>query len=299
MVYWIITVLLIVAVLLTVKVILLKKEIRKVTARLSKEDDRALTVDGVDRDLSSLIAEVNKMYHRSLKVRNDADKNEKALRSTISMVSHDMKTPLTSVIGYLQLAEKSEGDEVRKNIEIALDRAIYLNELVNDFFEVSLVESDKFAIDSKSLNICELICEEIFALAPGFDKCGIVPRFDNSDEDIRITTDRKMLTRIIQNLLSNCIKYSEKKTDISVHKEAGKVHLTITSDSSKPVDTERIFDKFYREDESRSGSGAGLGMYICKKFAVALGGEIKAEQKNDELCVHLIIPDGVQNLSNK
>lgn len=293
MIYLIIAVLLIAVIILTIKLILLKKEIKKVTARLSKDDKRALPVDGVDRDLSDMITEINKMYDRTLEIRNNASKSEKSLRSAISMVSHDMKTPLTSVIGYLQLAQKSEGDEVRKNTKIALERATYLNELVNDFFEVSLVESDKFVIEPESLNVCELVCEEIFALAPSFDKCGIVPRFDNSDEDIRIITDRKMLTRIIQNLLSNCIKYSEKKTDISVRKEAGKVQLMITSGSSKPVDTERIFDKFYREDESRSGSGAGLGMYICKKFAIALGGEIKATQNNDELCVHLIIPDTI------
>ena len=291
MIYLIIAVLLIAVLILTIKLILLKREIKKVAARLSKDDKRALPVDGVDRDLSDMIAEINKMYDRTLQIRNNASKSEKSLRSAISIVSHDMKTPLTSVIGYLQLAQKSEGDEVRKNIEIALERATYLNELVNDFFEVSLAESDKFVIDPESLNICELVCEEIFALAPSFDKCGIVPSFDNADEDIMITTDRKMLTRIIQNLLSNCIKYSEKKTDISVSKEADKVHLTITSGSSKLVNTEKIFDKFYREDESRSGSGAGLGMYICKKFAIALGGEISAEQKDNELYIHLFIPD--------
>lgn len=174
-----------------------------------------------------------------------------------------------------------------------MERATYLNALVNDFFDVSLAESDRYMIEPESLNVCELICEEIFALAPNFDKCGIIPRFDDSDKDIRVITDRKMLTRIIQNLLSNCIKYSEKKTDISVSKESGSLYLTIVSCSKKPVDTNKIFDKFYREDESRSGSGAGLGMYICKKFAVALGGDISAEQIDDDLYIHLIIPDKV------
>lgn len=291
MIYLIIAVLLLAVIILTIKLILLKKEIKKVSARLSQDDKRALPVDGVDRDLSGMIVEINNMYERMLQIRNNASNSEKSLRSAISIISHDMKTPLTSVIGYLQLAQKSEGDEVRKNIEIALERAVYLNELVNDFFEVSLAESDKLVIDPESLNVCELICEEIFALAPGFDKRGIVPRFDNADEDIRIITDRKMLTRIIQNLLSNCIKYSEKKTDVSVRKEAGKVFLTITSGSGRQVDTEKIFDKFYREDESRAGNGSGLGMYICKKFAIALGGEISAEQKGNELYVHLVIPD--------
>ena len=291
MVYLIIVVLSIATIILTAKVILLKKEFRKVAARLSKEDDRALTVDGVDRDLSSMIAEVNRMYHRTLMIRNDATKNEKSLRNAISMVSHDMKTPLTSVIGYLQLALKSEGDDVRKSIGIALERAEYLNELVNDFFEVSLVDSDRYVINVETFNVYELICEEIFALAPDFDKRGIIPHFDNSDEDIKIFTDRKMFTRIIQNLLSNCVKYSECKTAISVRKENGWLYLSVVSGTNKTVDTDRIFDKFYREDESRTGSGAGLGMYICKRFADALGGEIRAEQRGSDLFMYLIIPD--------
>ena len=291
MVYLIIAVLLITVILLTVKLILLKKEIKKTTARLSKGDDRALPVDGVDHDLSSMITEVNNMYYRTLEIRNNASKSEHALRSAISMVSHDMKTPLTSVIGYLQLAQKSSGDDVRANIDIALERAHYLNELVNDFFEVSLVESDKYVMNPESLNVCELICEEIFALAPNFDKRGIVPKFDNSDEDIRLTTDRKMLTRIVQNLLSNCIKYSEQKTDIFATKEGNQLHLKIVSGCSKPVDTNRMFDKFYREDEARSGEGAGLGMYICKKFTSALGGDIHAEQTGTDLIVEAVIPD--------
>lgn len=291
MVYLIVVALSIATILLTAKVILLKKELRNVAARLSKEDDRALTVDGVDRDLSSLIAEINRMYQRTLVIRNDATKNEKSLRNAISMVSHDMKTPLTSVIGYLQLARKSEGDDIQKSIGIALERAEYLNELVNDFFEVSLVDLDRYVITIETFNVCELICEEIFALAPGFDKRGIIPKFDNSDEDIKIITDRKMFTRIVQNLLSNCVKYSERKTDISIHKENGSVYLTVVSGTSKTVDTDRLFDKFYREDESRTGSGAGLGMYICKRFADALGGEIRAEQSGSDLFMYLIIPD--------
>ena len=293
MVYLIVVALSIAIILLTAKVILLKKEFRKVAARLSKEDDRALTVDGIDRDLSLMIAEVNRIYHRTLMIRNDATKNEKSLRNAISMVSHDMKTPLTSVIGYLQLALKSEGDDVRKSIGIALERAEYLNELVNDFFEVSLVDSDRYVINVETFNVCELICEEIFALAPDFDKRGIIPKFDNSDEDIKIITDRKMFTRIVQNLMSNCVKYSECKTDISIRKENSCLYLTVVSETSKTVDTDKIFDKFYREDESRTGSGAGLGMYICKRFADALGGEIRAEQRGNDLFVYLTIPDNL------
>ena len=280
--YLIIGILIIIVLILLVKLILLKKEMRSTTAQLSKDDNRALSVDAVDRDLNKLIAEVNNMYEHTLEIRNESAKGEKALRSSISMISHDMKTPLTSIIGYLQLARKSEGEEAQKNIDIAL---------VNDFFEVSLIDTDRYVQEPETLNVCELILEEVFALSPSFDKKGIVPKFDNSDDVIKITTDRKMFKRIIQNLLSNCIKYSEHRADLSVTREDDKVRIKVISNSSKQIDTDKMFDKFYREDESRTGEGSGLGMYICKKFAERLGGDIYAEQVENELTVNLILPN--------
>ncbi len=291
MIYLIIAILGAAVGILTVKLILLKNEIRKATARLPRLGDRTLSVDSVDKDLSGLISEINNMYEKTLEIRNNASVNEKTLRNSISMVTHDMKTPLTSVIGYLQLSLKSEGEEAKKNIEIALERAVYLNTLVNDFFEVSLIDSEKYSSEPEEFNICELICEEIFALAPSFDKRGIVPQFGNAEENIRINTDKKMLKRIIQNLLSNCIKYSEGKTELSAVKTKDRVTITVTSACRGKVDTEKLFQKYYREDEARSGEGAGLGMYICKRFADRLGGDIRAEQNEGDLIVSLEIPD--------
>lgn len=296
MLYLIIAILLVITSVLLIKLILLKKEIRKASVRLSRGDDRTLPVDGIDKDLNSMIAEVNKMYFRTLDIRNDSLKNEKSLRSAISMVSHDMKTPLTSVIGYLQLARKSEGDEMLRNIDIALDRATYLNGLVNDFFDLSVVESDSYVLSPETLNICELICEEVFALSPAFDRRGIEPSFGNSDEQILITTDRKMITRIIQNLLSNCAKYAEKTVDISVRKDSGNVTVDIVSCLTGTVDTEKMFDRFYREDEARSGEGAGLGLYIVRKFTEALGGKISASQTGDRLTTVLVLPEAIKSV---
>lgn len=289
--YILIAILSVTTIILLIRLILIKRELKKASARLSKDINRALPVDMVDGDLSDLIVQINRMYDSMLQIRSEAGASEKALRSAISVVSHDMKTPLTSVIGYLQLAKKAEGEEVSRNIDIALERATYLNELVNDFFEVSLIDSDRYVADLENLNICELICEEIFALAPNFDKRGITPSFENSDEDIRLNVDRKMFKRIMQNLFSNCIKYSEDKTDVTVKREDGKVRIRVISGCGKQIDTAKMFDKFYREDESRSGEGAGLGMYICKKFTKILGGEIYAEQIGSELTVNIVFPE--------
>ena len=284
--YVIIAILAICLVILLAKYLLIKNELKKASARLSKDLSRALPVEMVDPDLNELIIQINRMYEALLEVRNEGNESEKALRNAISVVSHDMKTPLTSVIGYLQLSKNAQGEEVQQYIDIALERADYLNELVNDFFEVSLIDSDRYAVQLEEINICELILEEIFALAPSFDKRGIRPVFENAEEDIRLMVDRKMFRRIIQNLLGNCVKYAEERIEVQVeHKDADFVTIRFISGCSAVIDTDRIFDKFYREDEARSGEGAGLGMYICRKFTDLMGGELTARQEGKTLIV--------------
>ena len=156
--------------------------------------------------------------------------------------------------------------------------------MVNDFFEISLIDADSFSPNLESLNICELICEEIFALSPSFDKKGMLPVFEKSDRDIRVQADRKMCTRVFQNYFSNCIKYGVGEVVIDVDESSTeKVRITITNTPQNTVNPDKMFERFYRDDQARSGEGAGLGMFICKSFVEAMQGSIRAEMIEGKL----------------
>ncbi len=290
MLYVIISVLIALVLFLFVWLLLLKKEMRHISLEMKKnEDRRQMNIELVDGDLQSMITEVNKLYEEILRVKTDTMKEEDRLKESVSMISHDMRTPLTSIIGYLQVAQRSEDEaEVEQNVEIALERAKYLNKLVNDFFEISLIDSEQVDINMDRVNLCEVICEEILAESPEIDRKGLEPSFKQSDENIYVNADKEKLVRIIQNLISNAVRYSDKRLEFKiVPEEDGMTQMKIITDPGAKIDTDSIFDRFVKGDSARSNGGAGLGLYICKGFAEMMGGSIKAAQDEESFTITL------------
>ncbi len=290
MLYVIISVLIALVLFLFVWLLLLKKEMRRISLEMKEnEDRRQMNIDLVDGDLQSMITEVNKLYEEILRVKIDTMKEEDRLKESVSMISHDMRTPLTSIIGYLQVAQRSEDEaEAEQNVEIALERAKYLNKLVNDFFEISLIDSEQVDINMDRVNLCEVICEEILAESPEIDRKGLEPSFEQSDENIYVNADKEKLVRIIQNLISNAVRYSDKRLEFKiVPEEDGMTQMKIITDPGAKIDTDSIFDRFVKGDSARSNGGAGLGLYICKGFAEMMGGSIKAAQDEESFTITL------------
>ena len=205
MTYMIIILMLIIAVsFLSVKLCLVKRQLRKMAEQMQEQNEGLVSVDFVDKDLEAVALHINEKLEQFQKVKVEAVKNEQAMKTSISMISHDMRTPLTSVIGYLQLAEKSCTDEeTLQDIKVALDRAKYSNKLVDDFFELSVVDSKQYTPVMEKVNLCEVVCEEILANYLAFEKKGITPMFEQADDEILVLADRKLLARVVQNLISN------------------------------------------------------------------------------------------------
>ena len=271
---------------LCLKLFLVKKEMRRITEELlAKEDESNVCVDFIDRDLQKLVLVINNLYDRILRIKAENREEEKMLRESVSMISHDMRTPLTSIIGYLQVAKKStDKEEILQNLDIALERAKYLNRLVNDFFELSLIESGQVESKPERVNISELICEEILAESPAIDARGIEPVFLQADENIYVMADRKLLARVIQNLTSNAVKYSDGRLEFRLEELAGASHIAmpILSSTVQEIETDKIFRRFYKEDSARSKGGAGLGLYIVKCFVECMNGTVRAEKEGEE-----------------
>ena len=285
--YIIILILVIVVSFLILRLYLVKHQLREIVGQMEELGENFISVDFVDRDLETVALQINKMIDLIQNIKAESIKGENAIKSSISMISHDMRTPLTSVIGYLQLAEKNyDAEEVLQDIRIALDRAKYCNKLVNDFFELSVVDSNQYTPVIEKVNICEVICEEIFANYLGFEKKGIIPMFEQANDVIWVWADKKLLVRVIQNLISNGIKYSTGKMNFSITK-SNKIFLFISSSISETIDVEKIFEKFYRADNSRNSEGIGLGLYICRKFIEDMNGDISAYSNDNMLNIKI------------
>lgn len=285
--YIIIFILVIVVSFFGLKLYFVKQQLKSIAKQMEEQEESLLSIDFVDKDLERVTIQINHIIDSVQTIRAEAIKEEQNLRTSISMISHDMRTPLTSVIGYLQLAKKGcKEEETLQDIEIALDRAGYCNKLVNDFFELSVIESDTYIPVLEKVNICEVICEEILANYVSFESKGITPVFKQAEDIVWVKADRKRLVRVIQNLISNSIKYSagEVKFEISI---GLKVSIYISSSVSQKVEVGKIFDKFYKADNSRSSDGSGLGLYICRKFVEDMKGKISAESSDTRFNVKI------------
>ena len=287
--YLIILILFTAVVILAVKFYMLKKQLRCIFYQLSEEQTRLVTVEFVDGDIDKVVREINALLERIQQtvIKNNA--SSAVLRSSIAEISHDMKTPLTSVIGYLQLAEKEcEDEKMGEIIKTCLERTRCLNALINDFFELSLIESQGCTPKLENVDIAGMICEQILASYPIFEEKNITPHFENSDKSVIVSADPGMLNRVIQNLISNGVKYASGDIYFYACQENERVIVTVSNPVDIHVDVAHIFDRFYTQDKSRS-KGNGIGLYICRQFIEAMGGSISAEMNGNRLSIKVML----------
>lgn len=272
---------------LAAKLFFLNRQIRSVSKQLDDSGSNLITTGLNGDELEKAVKKINLMIENNNEAKTEVYRNQAALKQAIADISHDIRTPLTSVIGYLQLAaQNAENEEQKANIDIALERAVYCSKLVNDFFELSLIDSNGCDPIMDKVDVNDLLCELIFANYPNFEAKKVVPNYADTGKPVYASADIKMLTRIIQNLLSNGIKYGGTRLDISLTENDDTVQVAVSNSVTEvEIDTERIFDKFYQTSKSRSTSGAGIGLYICKQFAETMNGSISAAFANSRLTV--------------
>ncbi|MCH5251253.1 MAG: HAMP domain-containing histidine kinase [Lachnospiraceae bacterium] len=287
--YLIILILFAAVVILAVRTYLLKKQLRSVFYQLSEEQPGLVTVELVDGDVEKVVREINTLLERIQQEVIKSNVASATLKSSIADISHDMKTPLTSVIGYLQLAEKEcEDEKMGELIKTCLERTRYLNALINDFFELSVIESQGCIPKLENVDVAGIICEQILANHPIFEEKNITPHFEDSDKSVIVSADPNMLNRVVQNLISNGVKYASGDISFSVCQENEQVIVAVSNPVSAYVDIAHIFDRFYTQDKSR-GKGSGIGLYICRQLIEAMGGSISAEMDQNRLSIKVML----------
>lgn len=213
-------------------------------------------------------------------------RNERIKNNLITNVAHDLRTPLTSVIGYLDLLVKNpdfERDTREKYVEIAYDKANRLQKLIEDLFSYTKVSQGGVQPKLTPLDVVKLMEQMIDEFYPFFQDAGLEYEFSFNQGSIIIMADGDMLARAFSNLLSNAVKYGKdgKNIRIRINRTGENVSIAITNYGKviPEKDLEYIFDRFYRVEGSRSEEtgGSGLGLAIAKRIVIMHGGTIKAK----------------------
>lgn len=259
--------------------------------------DYRIIENGKD-ELGFLAKGMNSMAE-NLKNSIEVERNQEKLKSElITNVSHDLRTPLTSIIGYLQLIdnEKTIEDDRKRYTKIALNKSYKLKELIGDLFEYSKLQSNTVAINKSNVNIIEIIEQSIGELYIEAIKRNITfaKKYDYSN--LTLNVDSMKIGRVFENILSNSIKYGLENSSvfIGINESVEEVTISIENEIEQEVleDVDKIFNRFYRGNESRNSeiSGSGLGLAIAKSIVDLHKGDIYAECYENLFKIHVKIP---------
>lgn len=273
------------------QLLFIKKQLKNITEQLKnynmRKTDKKIDITLLNKDIESIASEINNLIDLHIQSNTEKKSAERQLKQAIANMSHDLRTPLTSILGYIQLMEDDGiSDEERKQyLKIAKDRTKRLQTLLNDFFELSVIESVDYSLKLENLNIKSIVEETIINLYDKFNEKQIVPNIQMPKEKVSINADESATKRVIENLVSNAIKYSYRNIAIILEKSKTTVDLTISNDAEKLTekDVELFFDRFYMADQTRSGKGTGLGLSIAKSLMDKMNGKLSAELKDEYL----------------
>lgn len=195
------------------------------------------------------------------------------------------------MIGYLQLLQKTElSDEQKEYLNIALSRGRYLQTLINDFYDISLIENKSSIPVLEKINLDNILTDTVLSFTKQFEEKCMTPIITFLSMPTYVIADETMLKRIIVNLISNAIRYGAKELQIKILKENDVVLIfQNVVEHEKSIDVIRLFDKYYTADISRNQSGSGLGLYIVKLLAEAINGNVSAQLNGDKLTITLYL----------
>ncbi|MEK4699771.1 HAMP domain-containing sensor histidine kinase [Solibacillus sp. FSL R7-0668] len=271
----------------------IKKELKNILNQLknynTRKTEKKIDITLLDKDIEKMTIEINNLIDLHALSNIEKKSAERELKQAVANISHDLRTPLTSILGYIQLIEKPEvTDEERKEyLAIAKDRAKRLQILLNDFFELSVIESVDHSLKLEKLGLNSIVEEIAINLYDQFNEQHIVPSIKIPQEQMNIIGDESAIKRVIENLVINAIRYSDGNVSITLEKNNTKINLTISNDVKDITekDVELFFNRFYTADQTRSGKGTGLGLSIAKALMDKMNGKLSAELNDSWLYV--------------
>ncbi|OPJ64229.1 sensor histidine kinase [Clostridium oryzae] len=283
----------IIGIIIFLRLLFIKKSIKNIKYQLEDYNNfrtaKKIDISLSSRDIEELACTINKHIEISRQAQVKQRKAEDELKKAIANISHDLRTPLTSIIGYVQML-KSKKVSVEKQdeyLDIVEKRAKVLQGLLNEFFQLSVIESPEYELELGYVNLNNVLCDVITSFYESFNAANIVPEITLPENKISVIGNVSAVRRVIENLLVNVVKHSEGGVSIELKKEDNKANICITNlvKSLNSSEVELLFNKFYTVDESRTNknSNTGLGLSIAKSLMDKMGGEISAELIGDRL----------------
>lgn len=280
-----------------------KRSMRTQTAHISHLIEQIM--DDEIPDLSLIPKEYAQISAQMVQIKAASQRHEQLLKDEaarkndlITYLAHDLKTPLTSVLGYLSLLDEAPDmpvEQKAKYVHIALSKAYRLEELINEFFDITRYNLQQIVLEKETINLDYMLMQMADEFYPLLTAHGNTIQLDVA-EDLTVLGDSVKLARVFNNILKNAISYSYPSTPIrlSAHMANGVISIDFQNHGTTipPHKLTAIFEKFFRLDEARSSNtgGSGLGLAIAKEIVTLHGGSISAASQNEITTFHISLP---------
>lgn len=244
---------------------------------------------------------VNRFVEQWHKKRAEAAKKEQIISDTYTNLSHDIRTPLTSLDGYFQLLKDEKDEKLQAHyIGIIQERIASLKDILEELFMFTKLKNDTFNLEMDKCCVSRLLKQTVFSYYDEWKMRGIEPVVDICDEQIFILANTQALKRVFQNVIKNGLVHGKSDIEIKLYtidsgKNAGSdrknkvVNIVVsnTIDDPKNIDTSQVFERFYKADEARSVTSSGLGLSIAKELVERMDGKINAQIEDNRFCINI------------
>lgn len=280
----IIGILLLILIVLLAKVYFLRKSVREITEafheRLTSDTNTLIGISGRDFYMRKLAADINVQLRLLRKERHRYQQGDLELKEAVTNISHDLRTPLTAIKGYLDLLEREEkGVTVERYLSQIKNRTEVLTSLTEELFRYSIVTSSQ-DIKLERIDLVRVLEESLLSFYAVMQEKGIQPEITLPDEPVYRELDLSMVNRVFSNIISNAMKYSDGDFSVKLDTE-GTITFTNSAGQLNPVIVGRLFDRFYTVENSRNSTG--LGLSIAKILIERMEGNISAQYINGAL----------------
>ena len=272
---------------LLLKIFYMRKAIKEIkrgfSEKLYTDTNTPIMLSSYDKLVSSLANDINVELKELQKQKHRYIQGDKELKNAITNISHDLRTPLTTICGYLSLLDKEEKSEhIARQLSIIKNRTFALKQLVEELFRYTTIISDtENSVYTETVinNVLEDCISSYYAI---FKEKGITPNINLCEQKIVRSVDKTALLRIFNNVIDNAIKYSEGDLTISLFENGKIVFSNHTSDLNE-IQIGKLFDRFYTVNTARKSTG--LGLSIAKALIEKMDGNISADYSNNVLSI--------------
>lgn len=271
-------------IVLLIQMIVYRRQVKKTCRQLAfiRENDtnRKLQREGGFPELDALRREVSEILEQTRKLNRETMQREALFKETITNISHDIRTPLTSLDGYFQLLRQEKDEKERSRyIEIIKERISSLNAMLEELFTYTKLQDKEYELAMEEVDFGKCVYDTVFSFYEEFKEKRIEPEIDFSEGTYYVRGNKEAVRRILQNVIKNALEHGTSSIAMQLYEEDGRVIFACanTIESAEQIDAERVFMRFYKADSARTHSSTGLGLSIAKGFAEKMGGRMEAE----------------------